>query len=655
MIFHSILYFYINLFFLLVARFHFVELLIDLLVFGVLAFEFGDDEFHHADGLHLIHLDGFLHEAFDDGGDIVIVEFDDFGAEDAAVGSGKHFGFVDQQFLKQFLARAQSGVFDLDILVGRQSGEFDHTTCHVGDLDRFTHIEDEHLVAFAHERSFKHQSAGFRDGHEVTDDVGMRDSERAAFRQLFAETRDDRAVAAQHIAEACGDEACLSSDRTFLNGETEALDIHLGEAFGGAHDVGGVDGFVGRDLDELLHLIFDRGVGDDVGAIDIGMDRFAGILLHERHMFVGSGMEDDLRAVSPEDIVHTVHHPDVADDGEDLNLREMLLQFEADEMHRRLGTVEEDERLHTEAAELAAEFTADGSGSTRDHHHLVFERLGDLLHIDLYLVASEDIVDAHLGKIAELEGSVFHLGECRRIDEHADLHLGAVFHEPVFLTEQLAAFDEKHRTDAVASAEACERLLRIEGEEREAGDTHRHLLTIFQKTDDIGVADTFLKEALRGRDEMARLFVDKQTALVAVRTAHDVMKEVIDETAHDDEQREGEEGIHEDGDMEIVFLQQLPVEKQDDEKDQSRLQRDSQSDTSCFAERRVADDSFVGVQQQETGQVAGEREDQIFPGDSKKRKVMEMADQRHSASRGEGSQDEVAKQHQPSVEIRYSL
>ena len=66
----------------------------------------------------------------------------------------------------------------------------------------------------------------------------MRDGDGSAFGYLFLEDGYDAAVAAEHIAEASGDELCgllLLAKR---------LTVDFADAFGASHHVGGVDGLV---------------------------------------------------------------------------------------------------------------------------------------------------------------------------------------------------------------------------------------------------------------------------------------------------------------------------------------------------------------------------------------------------------------------------
>ncbi len=103
---------------------------------------------------------------------------------------------VGEDFLVEFFAGPESGVFDLDVLAGLEAGEAYHAFCEVGDLDRRPHIEREDLVALRHRRGFHHEAAGLGDGHEETVDFGMCHRHRAALGDLLFEARDHAAVAA---------------------------------------------------------------------------------------------------------------------------------------------------------------------------------------------------------------------------------------------------------------------------------------------------------------------------------------------------------------------------------------------------------------------------------------------------------------------------
>ena len=146
----------------------------------------------------------------------------------------------------------------------------------------------------------------------------MGDRHRAAVANLLAEERDDGAVGAQHVSEAGGDELCdgnrnrgLGSEKRGvaavlggLDGAVEGLDVDLADALRAAHDIGGIDSLVRRHHHELTDAVLHREVGNDLCAVNIIQDSFRGIVLHHRHMLIGSGMEHVFRPELVEDGIH---------------------------------------------------------------------------------------------------------------------------------------------------------------------------------------------------------------------------------------------------------------------------------------------------------------------------------------------------------------
>ena len=106
---------------------------------------------------------------------------------------------------------------------------------------------------------------------------------------------------AEDIAEAHGHEPGFARVR-----DLEGLEIHLGQAFGGAHDAGGVDGLVRGDQDEAVDTVFQGEFGQPGGAEAVVLDGFAGLMLHHGHVFVGGGVEDDVGLVLREDLFHAI-------------------------------------------------------------------------------------------------------------------------------------------------------------------------------------------------------------------------------------------------------------------------------------------------------------------------------------------------------------
>ena len=309
------------------------------------------------------------------------------------MGGGVGILSVGEDFLVEFLARTESGVFDLDILADLEAGQRDHPPGEVVDLDGFAHVEGEYLVALGQCHGFHDEAAGLGNGHEVAGDAGVSDRDGAAFLDLFAETRDDGAVGSEDIAEARGDELGLALDLAGLEGEAEGLHVDLCETLGAAHDVGGIDGLVGGDHDHLLDTVLDAFVGDVAGAVDIDEDSLAGVLLHQGDVLVRRGVEDYLRVPLAEDIVQPRRLAHVADHRDEVKLREAAFQLQAEVVHRSLGIVVENELLDAECGQLAAELAADRSGRAGHHDDLAFAFGLDVVDAQPDLLAAEKVLD----------------------------------------------------------------------------------------------------------------------------------------------------------------------------------------------------------------------------------------------------------------------
>lgn len=325
---------------------------------------------------------------------------------------------IRQHLFVEFLARAQSRVFDLDVLVDLQTGQLDHALGQVGDLHRLTHVEDKDLGARRHRGSLHYQTTGLRNRHEEARDVGVRNRNRTALGYLLAEARDHRAVRTQHVAETRSDELRLALHLAGLDGQTERLHVDLGQTFCTAHDVGRVDGLVRRDHNHLLDVIFDTLVRHVARAGNVGQNGFAGILLHQRHVFVGCCVEDHLRTIGAEDEIQTRNHAYVADYGNELQIGVAILQLEADVVHRRLGVVEQHEFLDSERRQLAAQLRTDGPRRARNQDRLAAEVGDDLVHRDLDLFTSQQVLDPDLADCLTLHLAVDHL-----VDRGSDQHL----------------------------------------------------------------------------------------------------------------------------------------------------------------------------------------------------------------------------------------
>ena len=335
---------------------------------------------------------------------------------------------VVEDFLVEFLALTETGELYLD--VGGVAEGY-HTLGEIDDLDGLAHIEDEDLSAVAHGACLKDELAGLGDEHEVADDIGMGDGDGAAFLDLLTEQGDDGAIGAEDIAEAGGDE--LGDGRAAIdlgkggvgsalcNGFVEGLAVDLADTLGAAHDIGGVDGFVGGDHDELLGAILDGEVGDDMGAEDIVLDCHSGVVLHHGDMLISCGMEDIVGTVLGEELIHAGLVADGGDDGEGLDIGEAVGHHQSDIVHRGLGLIDEDHLTGMEEGDLVDHLATDRACSTGDEDDLVAELVGDGIHIDVDPVARKEVFDLDLMELVVLEVGI--LIEVLYLGHHLDLDI----------------------------------------------------------------------------------------------------------------------------------------------------------------------------------------------------------------------------------------
>ncbi|MCY1375119.1 hypothetical protein D9M69_625080 [compost metagenome] len=73
-----------------------------------------------------------------------------------------------------------------------QAGQMDHLLGQFDDPHRLAHVQDKDITALSHGARLDHQLCRFRDGHEVSSDLRMRDRQRTARLDLFVKQRNDR-------------------------------------------------------------------------------------------------------------------------------------------------------------------------------------------------------------------------------------------------------------------------------------------------------------------------------------------------------------------------------------------------------------------------------------------------------------------------------
>ena len=367
--------------------------------------------------------------------DISVVVFPDLGDLDLVVEGGEGDLLVVENLLIEFLAVAKPGILYLDVL---RTAHLDHALREVGDPDRITHVEHEDLSAVAHCACLENKLACLRDEHEEADYVGVCDRDGTPCLYLTLEEGYDGAVGAEHVAEAGGDETGRPFHLTLLHGFVKALDVDLTKSLRAAHDVGGVDSLVGGDHHEFLSAVSHGKVGDDAGAVDIVPDALRGIVLHHGDMLVGGCVEDVFRTVVAEDLLHAVSVGYVAHDGAAFYFTPVLRHHQAYVVEGGLSLVYEDQLGRLVGCHLTDHLRSDASRGAGDHDALAAQHLPDSVHVNLDLVAWQEILDVHLLElgIAQVALSVpFH----RRRD-HLYLYLASdeTVNHPAVIADHVA-------------------------------------------------------------------------------------------------------------------------------------------------------------------------------------------------------------------------
>ena len=294
------------------------------------------------------------------------------------------------ELLVELLARAHADELDLDIAIGLLARQADHVAGEIDDLDRVAHVQHVDLATPAQRARLHDERHGLRDRHEVARHLRVGHRHGAAARDLLLEDRDHRARRAEHVAEAHRNKARLD-----VGTVAERLDDPLAQRLRLAHHRLGCDGLVGRDEHEDLGA----GLGSDLGERPRGervvAHRLERVRLHQRHVLVRGGVEDDRGPVALEDAPHLGAVLDVADHRHDGREVALVDQLPLDLEQRRLRVVDDDQPLAADLGDLPAELGADRAARAGHHHGLASDVRGDLAQVDVDLLAPEHVLHLH--------------------------------------------------------------------------------------------------------------------------------------------------------------------------------------------------------------------------------------------------------------------
>jgi len=499
---------------------------------------------------------------------------------------------VGEDFLVELLSGTEAAVFYLDVHVRLEACEVDHPSCKVVDLDRLAHVEDEDLVAGAHRRSFHHEAAGLGDGHEEAGDLGMGDRDRASLRDLLAEARDHRAVRAEDVAEPSRHELRFAGLPALFHRQAHRLHVDLRQALGAAHYVGRVDSLVGGHHDHLLHVVLDAFVCHVARSRHVYENRLAWVIFHERDVLIGCGVEDHLRTPLAERIVQARKQAHVAYDRYEVQLGELLLQLQAEVVHRCLPVVVEDETFHPEGRQLAAKLGADGARSTCHHDRLAAEVGDDIIHRYLDLGTHQKVLDLYVPEgVAHL--AVDHLVD-RRSEEELDADRYGVLDHAVALGAGVFFSGEEDRV-RVSLGDGCVELLLSSD------------VIGLQFGDDVGdVAAAILEESyyiimwrvLQPRNQGDGLHADAvdQHVLAFLAAVHLALDQVVGQKHGHPQKQEGGAGHEEVCQEEDVQPQAVAHDHAVGQAHEYFLSEGNHDEAAELADGHVPDDDAVGAQ-----------------------------------------------------------
>ncbi len=326
--------------------------------------------------------------------ELLLVELDRLPDVDQAVLRILHALFLHEHFLIKLLAGSQSGECNINVAVRHIARQPDHILREIEDLHGLAHVEHEDLAALRIRAGLQHERNGLGDRHEISDDIGMSDRDGSALRDLLLKKRDNAAVAAEHIAEANGHELGL---RAIVVG----LNDHLAHALRRAHDVRGVDRFIGGNEHKTLNSARIRRHNGLQRTEDIVLDGLVGRILHERHMLVRSRVVNDLRPVFLEYLAHAQRIAHGSDQHDQIEVWMLDLEFLLDVVGIVLVDIDNDQLPYAVVRQLPAKLASDRTAAARDKHNLARDIAHDRVKVDLYGLAPEQILNIYVTQARE--------------------------------------------------------------------------------------------------------------------------------------------------------------------------------------------------------------------------------------------------------------
>ena len=279
-------------------------------------------------------------------------------------------------------------------MAGLEAAELDQVEGQVVNPNGFAHVKHVEFPPAAHVAGFQHQTDGFRNGHKEPRDFLVGDGDGASLRNLFLEEGNNAAVAAQHVAKTRGHKTC-----NVLGVAVFGLDHVFGHPFGGAHHVGGVHGFVGRDHHKGLAAVFPRQTRHHSRSQAVGLDGFHGMVFHQGHVLVRGGVEHHLGVVGAKEGGHAGFVGHAADDGQEVP--GAVVYFQVQLVEGGFGLVQRNQAQGVLAQDLAHQLGPDGAGGAGDQHGFALDEAGEAVVAEVDGLPAEEVFHAD---VADLGG-----------------------------------------------------------------------------------------------------------------------------------------------------------------------------------------------------------------------------------------------------------
>src|SRR5690625_1470797 len=338
-----------------------------------------------------------------------------------------------QQFLIEPLARTHAGELNRDVDVRLETGEADEVARQVHNFDRLAHIEHIHVAVAVHRTGLHHELRRLGDRHEITHHLRMRDCNRPAALDLILEQRDHAAAAAEDVPKSHGHKRL-----PLLRALGGLAHDELGHALRGAHDRCRIDRLVRRHIHEALHVPLERQPRQVLHAADVVEHGLFGVILHQRYVLMGRRMEDNIRTITPEDMLERPEIPHVGDDRTPLHIGEETRCLTVDLVNAVLAAAQQQELLWMESGDLPDELGPDRSARAGHQDRPTLDIIGDVVGVEtdgltaqqvLYVdladlrdgnAAADELVDAgnnavvDLGLLREIHNAAHHRTRLRR-------------------------------------------------------------------------------------------------------------------------------------------------------------------------------------------------------------------------------------------------